>query len=296
MKPARTIFTETVAKKSISPATNGVGTVPPPRGRFRRDGDVVPGGRGDARGLLRVRGGDVDVEGVRRGERLDERGESRGGDAVVVHDEDVRPRFAPGVILHDAHPRGPVPGRTDGCARVGRVGARPERRARRSRRGARAARVGRGRARETASSGRSCRTRARGRRLSPRQPCRSRGDAGSARIRGARANPRATVCASRPRQLTAADSALARKVAKSSHHPPRRTNRPGTRSIGASAFSHLRRCCSSARSSSSVLRRIGKTLTRIDEHKINTTRAPPPSLSLLHYLPPTTASSTRTIL
>lgn len=118
MKPARTIFTETVAKKSISPPTNGVGTVPPPRGRFRRDGDVVPGGSGDARGLLRVRGGDVDVEGVRRGERLDERGESRGGDAVVVHDEDVRPRFAPGVILHDAHPPRGV------LVRDGRVDAR----------------------------------------------------------------------------------------------------------------------------------------------------------------------------
>lgn len=94
---------------------------------------MVPGGRGDARGLLRVRGGDVDVEGVRRGERLDERGESRGGDAVVVHDEDVRPRFAPGVILHDAHPpaRGPVPGRTDGCAlsRTRRRAARASREA-----------------------------------------------------------------------------------------------------------------------------------------------------------------------
>ena len=140
MKPARTIFTETVAKKSISPPTSSVGTVPPPRGRFRRDGDVVPGGSGDARGLLRVRGGDVDVEGVRRGERLDERGESRGGDAVVVHDEDVRPRFAPGVMLTTAHPRREWsrPG-TDGSRRAsrGRVGARPERRARRSRRGAR---------------------------------------------------------------------------------------------------------------------------------------------------------------
>ena len=49
-----------------------------------------------ARGLLRVWSGDVDVELFRGGEGLDERHETGGGDAVVVHHEDVHAAVARG--------------------------------------------------------------------------------------------------------------------------------------------------------------------------------------------------------